>query len=284
MLRGLALIGAVGAGAAAQQGKKRMLKLTLRSRQAEPGGAFRATERRQEWAPSQTAIIVCDMWNQHWCRGATQRVGEVAPRMNRFLETARERGVFIIHAASSCMAAYDGTSARLAARNAPAASHPKEIGQWCYRIPAEEQGEYPLDQSDGGCDDEPKCDGGSPWTRQTDLLRIDDRDAISDSGTEIWNLFEARGIRNAMLLGVHTNMCVLGRPFGLRNLARYGKNVVLVRDLTDTMYNSRARPFVNHFRGTDLIVEHIEKFVCPTITSDQVLGGKPFRFAADPDR
>ena len=85
-----------------------------------------------------------------------------------------------------------------------------------------------------------------------------------------------------MLVGVHTNMCVIGRPFGLRNMARFGKNVVLVRDMTDTMYNSRRWPNVNHFRGTDLIVEHIEKAVCPTITSDQLLGGKPFRFKNDP--
>ena len=62
-------------------------------------------------------------------------------------------------------------------------------------------------------------------------------DAISDSGVEIWNLLEERGINNVILLGVHTNMCVLGRPFGLRQMAKNGKNVVLMRDMTDTMYN-----------------------------------------------
>ena len=82
-----------------------------------------------------------------------------------------------------------------------------------------------------------------------------------------------------MLMGVHTNMCVLGRPFGLRKLARHGKNVVLVRDLTDTMYNSRSWPYVSHFEGTDRIVEHIEKYVCPTITSTDLTGrpAVPFR-------
>ncbi len=84
-----------------------------------------------------------------------------------------------------------------------------------------------------------------------------------------------------MLVGVHTNMCVLGRPFGLRQLAKNGKNVVLVRDMTDTMYNPAMPPYVSHFSGTDLIVEHIEQHVCPTITSDQVLGGSPFRFRHD---
>jgi hypothetical protein len=38
---------------------------------------------------------------------------------------------------------------------------------------------------------------------------------------------------------------------------------------------------VSHFKGTELIVEHIEKFVCPTITSDQMIGGKAFKFKGD---
>jgi hypothetical protein len=57
--------------------------------------------------------------------------------------------------------------------------------------------------------------------------------------------------------------------------------VALVRDLTDTMYNSRSKPYVDHFTGTALVCWHIEKYWCPTITSDQVIGGEPFRFAAD---
>ncbi len=106
-------------------------------------------------------------------------------------------------------------------------------------------------------------------------------DFISDKGDEIWSILESRGIDHVMLTGVHTNMCVLGRPFGLRQMAKNGKHVVLVRDLTDTMYNPKSWPYVSHFTGTDLIVEHIEKFVCPTITSDQLLGGRPFRFSHD---
>src|SRR5439155_10825292 len=150
------------------------------------------------------------------------------------------------------------------------------------------------DQSDGGEDDEKDeharwvakltdlgRDPRAPWKRQYDVLKMDERDAVSDSGLEIWNLLEERGIANVILVGVHTNMCVLGRPFGLRQLAKNGKTVVLMRDMTDTMYNPARSPYVSHFTGTDLIVEHIEKYVCPTVTSDQVLGGKPFRFALD---
>ncbi len=82
-------------------------------------------------------------------------------------------------------------------------------------------------------------------------------------------------------MGVHQNMCVLGRPFSIRQLVSQGLNVALVRDMTDSMYNSRRKPFVDHFTGNDLVTWHIEKYWCPTITSDQVLGGQPFRFGAD---
>jgi type 1 glutamine amidotransferase len=64
-------------------------------------------------------------------------------------------------------------------------------------------------------------------------------------------------------------------------MAKSGKNVVLMRDLTDTMYNSKMRPVVNHFTGTDLIVEHIEKYVCPTITSTVFTGKPAFSFKND---
>ncbi|MCA9086652.1 MAG: SMP-30/gluconolactonase/LRE family protein, partial [Planctomycetaceae bacterium] len=70
-------------------------------------------------------------------------------------------------------------------------------------------------------------------------------------------------------------------PFGLRQMVRNGMNTVLMRDLTDTMYNPARWPYVSHFTGTDLIVSHIEKYVCPTITSDQILGGQPLRFSKD---
>src|SRR5207248_11628560 len=121
----------------------------------------------------------------------------------------------------------------------------------------------------------------SPWLKQHDGIKIHDGDVISDSGVEIWNVLAQRNIHNVILVGVHTNMCVLGRPFGLRQMAKNGKNVVLMRDMTDTMYNPARDPYVSHFTGTDLIVEHIEKWVCPTASSDQLLGGKPFRFAGD---
>src|SRR5262249_1871371 len=90
-------------------------------------------------------------------------------------------------------------------------------------------------------------------------------DGVSDSGTEIFNFCEQEGIKNVVLMGVHTNMCVLGRPFGIRQMVRLGKNVVLARDLTDAMYDPRQPPHVSPARGTELVIEHIEKYWCPSV-------------------
>ncbi|MBT6847436.1 MAG: isochorismatase family protein, partial [Planctomycetaceae bacterium] len=257
--------------------------LTLRSQVAtsDENIRFQARYDQQQWKASETAVIVCDMWDLHHCLNATRRGTEMAPRLNKLLKQSRRQGALIIHAPSSCMAPYKDHPARARALNAPAADNlPAEIGKWCYSIPSEEKGTYPIDQTDGGEDDDleehaawaKKLTGmglnpRSPWTKQTDLIEINDKDVISDNGEEIWNVLQQAGIKNVVLVGVHTNMCVLGRPFGLRQMAQNGMNVVLCRDLTDTMYNPKMKPFVSHFTGTDLIVEHIEKWVCPTITS-----------------
>ena len=74
--------------------------------------------------PRRTAIIICDMWDQHWCKGATERVGEMAPRMNEVIKAARAKGVFIIHSPSETMKFYEGTPQRKRAQDAPVANPP----------------------------------------------------------------------------------------------------------------------------------------------------------------
>ena len=71
------------------------------------------------WKPQQTAAIVCDMWDQHWCAGASQRVAEMAPPMNEFLKLLRSQGVLIVHAPSTCVDFYEKTAARRRAQEAP---------------------------------------------------------------------------------------------------------------------------------------------------------------------
>ena len=79
--------------------------LPLRSRNAVTNGGadWQTVEKTVRWDPRKTAIVVCDMWDEHWCKGATRRVAEMAPRMNEVIREARKRGVLIIHCPSDTM-------------------------------------------------------------------------------------------------------------------------------------------------------------------------------------
>ncbi len=262
--------------------------LTLRARRqvetAKGAGRYHSLTRPMEWEAKQTAIVICDMWDKHWCAGATRRVAEMAPRMNAVVAAARQRGVLIIHCPSDTMDFYKDTPQRKLAQQAPKVETKVPLERWC-RIDPKREGSLPIDDRDGGCDCSPTCKNYKAWKRQIAAIEIADGDAITDSA-EAYYLMRQRGITNVIVMGVHTNMCVLGRPFSIRQMVYQGQNVVLMRDLTDTMYNSRSEPKVSHFTGTDLVVEHIERHWCPTITSLDFLsaeqsGGKPFRFSED---
>lgn len=255
------------------------LNLTLRSREkvAQAEGIYDVVERPAAWDPNKTALVVIDVWDKHWCDGANRRVAEMAPRFAAFVDALRARGVFVVHAPSDTMKTYDGTPGRKLAQEAAAAPVPDGAAfKWNYIDPKAE-GALPIDDSDGGCDCQPQCKNHIAWKGQHPAIQIKPGDAVTDNGREVYNLFAARGIENVIVCGVHTNMCVLGRPFGIRQLRRLGKNVALVRDLTDTMYNPRMRPFVPHAKGTDLVVEHVEKHWAPTITSGQILDASAAR-------
>ncbi len=131
----------------------------------------------------------------------------------------------------------------------------------------------PIDDSDGGCDTPDKF--YKAWTRENATLHIAPEDAISDNGAEIYSLLRARGIENLLVMGVHTNMCILNRTFAVKQMTKWGVRCVLVRDLTDSMYNPKDRPFVAHDRGTALVIEHIEKYWAPTVLSADLIAALP---------
>ncbi len=275
----LLLIGTVNSAFA----DDKYLSLNMRSRTAigENTGRSLITHKTADWNPKQTAIVVCDMWDHHTCPNAEERVAQMAPRMNEVLKAARAKGVFIIHCPSNTMEFYKDHPGRKLAQAAPRAEPKRPLENWCY-LDKDREGNLPIDDSDGGCDCETTWKRGDPfpWTRQIKTIDIEDGDAITDSA-EAYYLLRQRGIQNLVVMGVHTNMCVLGRPFSIRQMVYQGLNVALMRDLTDTMYNPEKAPFVSHFTGTDLVVAHIEKNWCPTLISGDFLDGKEYRFPAD---
>jgi nicotinamidase-related amidase len=219
------------------------------------------------------------MWDQHHCVSAARRVAEMAPRMNAVVASLRARGTLIIHAPAGCTEFYRDTPARLRAIEAPFTPAPGPIdwNGWEHDTPEM----LPATLTAPGpcsCESVEPCGDAEPpfpWTRQTAEIIVDATDAVSDDGQEIVNLLVSRKIADVIVMGVHTNICVLGRPYGIRQLVYFAKRPVLCRDLTDSFHRDPR----GHAWGTDQIIAHIERRWCPTVTSDQLVGGTPARFA-----
>ena len=239
------------------------LTVSLRSRvEAFKGsGEWRSVSLEQSLPVGETAVLICDMWDKHWCRGATERVNSLVPKMASFLESARKRGIQIIHAPSETMAFYQDAPQRKRILALAKIDPPPPLNLFDPPLP--------IDDKRGGCDTPDQFH--KAWTREHPGLRIDASDVISDNGAEIYSFLRERGIRTLLVMGVHTNMCVLNRPFAIKRMTALGIRCILVRDLTDAMYNPEDPPHVSHDAGTQLVIEYIEKFWCPTTTSADLL-------------
>src|ERR1051325_1137647 len=207
--------------------------------------------RPREVEAGRTALVLWDVWDNHHSRAAREPLAEMIPRMNAVVKAARGKGVLIVHSPSDVIEFYKDHPARRRVLEVARVEVPKDLE---HADPA-----LPVDASDSGSDTNEVLDRANfvrPWTREHAGIEIDEeRDAISADGRECYSLYQARGIRQVLIMGVHTNMCILHRTFAIKQMVKWGVEIALVRDLTDTMYNPARSPYVSHEEGTRLVVE-----------------------------
>ena len=255
----LGLIPAYFAKDAPRSGRAMHLTLRTRLQPLKAGTEWQEATLREDISTNEAAIIICDMWDNHWCAGAAKRVVVLAKKMVPVLDAARGHGIVIIHAPSETMDFYKDFAQRKRMLEIPKVDPPPIVN--IARPP------LPIDDSDGGCDTTPPDTEHTAWKHENSIISIHDGDFISDDGNEVYSLLQQRGIKNLFVMGVHTNMCILNRTFAIRHMTERGIRCILVRDLTDSLYNPKDAPHVSHEAGTELVIEYIEQNYCPTVLS-----------------
>jgi hypothetical protein len=146
------------------------MKITARTKELKPDsrGYKRWFESNKEVYinPKKTALLICDAWDKHWSRSATERLAKMVPGMNDVVKAAREKGIQIIHAPSDTLDYYLDTPARERIEEIPLLQ-PEEVRH--VNVPP-----LPIDDSDGGSEtnwDDKETVNGRVWTRQHEASR-----------------------------------------------------------------------------------------------------------------
>ena len=230
---------------------------------------FEIFEKFKYYSPNELAILCIGMWNSHSCKPALDRQHKIAKKANLFLKKMRNFGVQIIIGGSypnyDCKTGnWEDSNLRKNIKNKPMA---KLIDKGIsYPV-------LPFDDSDGGYKLEDK---NFEYDKKKITLHKDieidyEKDCISSYSKEILNFLFYKKIKCLIVFGAHTNMCVLDKPYGIKWYIRYGFPVILIRDLCDTMYNPEMKPYISQPESNIIMSEWIEKYICPTINSNEIL-------------
>ena len=77
--------------------------------------------------PERTVLVLCDVWDHHWSRGAEERLEQIVPQINATANAARNLGVLVVHAPSNTMDWYKDHPARIRIQETDPVELPEEL-------------------------------------------------------------------------------------------------------------------------------------------------------------
>jgi hypothetical protein len=96
-------------------------------------------------------------------------------------------------------------------------------------------------------------------------LVIADEDLIASGLQEIYSVCKARGLTHLIYTGLHTNMCLFGKPPALRNMHAAGFECYLARDVNDAFTHYDPQAGFTPDDGTAQTDDDLERAGVPTI-------------------
>jgi hypothetical protein len=210
---------------------------------------------QEEVDPAKVGMIAVDVWNHHWCKTATMRVDAFVPRINRALAAARSLGMTVMLCPSDVVDNYVGFPQRESVLALQIGSVPKVMEVTCPPVP-----------DAGGCAcGRERCAGNYGWDGMHPALKMGEGDWMPDTQAEVYAICQQRGLTHLIYVGFHTQVCLLGKPMGLRAMKSAGLQCVLARDMTDAHPGyDPARKFTPDL-NTEQVIEHFERHLAPTI-------------------
>ena len=235
------------------------IQLALQTRDREN----RVNLAREDVDPKKIAIIAVDCWHYHWCRTWRNRAGSLMPRFNYSFNAARKLGITFLFSPTNAMRDLNESPQR---KNTLALSD--------YPLPALSNlpDPYPGSLRFGMCecglgDD---CHYTNNVNNQHPDLKMTGDDYIALTQQEAYNVLKHRGITHIIYTGFATNMCMWGKPTGMKFMRQFGFRCMAARDLTEAITRYAEESF-NPTQGTLEVIELIERELAPSLSMEDTL-------------
>jgi nicotinamidase-related amidase len=250
------------------------IEFAFRSRDAKTG-EFKI--RKEKIDPKKIGIMIVDMWASQGARypDAVARLDYLAPVINQITAAARDRGTSVIHVTCGAYPNYTDTPMFRNVVALPGQTLPPAND---YTIddpsPADNSQVPPGIKLHAGhfSTDSISIHPDLALDPQYDLMT---RAATGDWGyggagqQDLWNIIHQRGLTHLFYVGCHTNMCVIGRSFGIENILKTGADIkcVLLREPLEAYtvngrdWENKEDPAWTPDTGNNYVLEQLEKHV-----------------------
>jgi len=228
------------------------------------------TETVWEINAEETAIVLVDVWSKHHLKTHMNRTGAImANRIAPVIQSARKVGIPIIYAPTPEIARKYPQWTRYAGEEEIFAypPSPKPQSDWPPKEFKERKGEYtkysllsievPPDHIEWY---EIYREGGI-----ADSIKPETEDFVVATGRQLHRLLKDRGILHLFYAGFATNICLIGRDYGMVPMRRRGYNLILLRDCTSAVENHYT---VADLLTTKVFMMHIERDNASTTSED----------------
>jgi hypothetical protein len=213
--------------------------------------------------PKNVAILVVDVWDYNVCKTWRTRAESLIPRFNHSFEAARRLGVTVVFSPTNSMRDLNESSQRKATLALPI--HPLPF-------PLNLPDPYPgaLRYAVCECGEGELCFYTNNTNNQHPDLKMTENDFIALLQQEAYNIFKERGITHIIYTGFASNMCMWGKPTGMKFMRQFGFQCLFARDLTEAETGFIPESF-NPTRGTIEVNELIERDLAPSINMEETM-------------
>ena len=235
------------------------INLVLQTRDS--AGAIRTATESVD--PAKVAVFAIDCWGYHWCRTWRNRASSLMPRFNYSFDAARTLGMTFL---------FSPTNAMRDMNDLPQRKNTLALGDQPLPALSNLEDRYPGALRFGMCecglgDD---CHYTNNVNNQHPDLRMQGDEYIALTQQEAFNVLKHRNITHVIYTGFATNMCLWGKPTGMKYMRQFGFRCMVARDLTEAITRYAEESF-NPTQGTLEVLELIERELAATISMEDTL-------------